>query len=368
MSGCAWCLRSDVPLTADHVFPRCIGGTKQLSVPACPICQTAISQAEREFARRSIFALYRIGGAPTPRKRRDAERRIIDATYVLVEDVGMGGYHEVALRIGQLPVTLPSVEVDVTGEGGARARGLVQADVARLADAVLAAMKSPPRPGGLVAEFEVELLNADDPRVNDPAFWPRIYLDLDGGMHIRARTPDEAVALLKSVIHAAQQGVLHNLPGWNVGAVEPGTIHHVAVEYDGIRVDRVIAKIPAGLIANYAESMWASEALNDVRDFVRGCATPNPPQVVEIAGPGTIDRWPDYHVAVVRASREGFRAAVSVYGGCFLVEAGAEGQSPTTLVARSSRDGSRTEFVVCHAATEIVEHVAAVLHSAGAVW
>jgi hypothetical protein len=132
----------------------------------------------------------RIGGAPTPCNRRDAERRIIDATYVLAEDVGMGGYQEVALRIGQLPVTLPSVEVDVTGEGGARARGLVQADVARLADAVLAAMKSPPRPGGLVAEFQVELLNADDPRVNDPAFLPRIYLDLDGGMHIRARTPD----------------------------------------------------------------------------------------------------------------------------------------------------------------------------------
>jgi hypothetical protein len=95
----------------------------------------------------------------------------------------------------------------------------VPADVARLADAVLAAMKSPPRPGGLVAGFVVELLNADDPRVNDPAFRPRIYLDLDGGMHIRARTPDEAVALLDSAIHATQQGVFHNLSDWNVGAV-----------------------------------------------------------------------------------------------------------------------------------------------------
>src|SRR5712664_439821 len=58
-----------------------------------------------------MFALYRIAGAPPPRRRNQAGRRVIEAKYVLVKDAGMGGYQEVAMRVNDLPVELICVSL-----------------------------------------------------------------------------------------------------------------------------------------------------------------------------------------------------------------------------------------------------------------
>jgi len=342
LSACSWCSQSDVELTSDHVFPRCIGGTLELSIPACRRCQELISQAERELARRSIFALHRIAGAPPPRRRNQAGRRVIEARYVLVKDAGMGGYQEVAMRVNELPVVLPSIEVDVSGEGGARLRGVQPTDVAQVAEALCKALDHQPDANGLLAEFDVELLEPHDRFYGDCDFWPRVYLDLAGELHIRARTGEEATDLIKRVIHAARQGVFHHLPGWNVGVVEAGTIHHFAIEYDAAKVHRVVAKIPAGMaLLCYPSPLGTHPTLDELRRYVIGDPGTEGVRVEDISGPNSLRDAGEHHLAVAYFTPKSLRAVVVLYGGCFVVRVGTEQESPRLGACRRNHDDSK---------------------------
>jgi len=362
LNECAWCLRSGVELTSDHVFPRCIGGTLELSIPACRPCQALISKAERELARRSMFALYRIAGAPPPRRRNQAGRRVIEAKYVLVKDAGMGGYQEVAMRVNDLPVVLPSIEVDLSGEGGARLRGVQPIDVAQVAEALRKAFDHQPDPTGLVATFDVKLLERHDQFYEDPDFWPRVYLDLAGELHIRARTPEEATALIKCVVDAAQRGVFNQLPGWNVGVVEAGTVHHFAVEYDETKVHRVVAKIPAGI------AVLGGSARDELRRYVIGDPGAEGVRVEEFSPPGSPHDAGDHHLAVVYVTPKSLRAAVVLYGGLFVVRVGAELEPSRLLVAKCRVAGGSTRFVEGGEADEIVLEVRRHAESLGVAW
>jgi hypothetical protein len=48
-SLCFWCERPDINLEDDHVFPRAIGGTKELSVPSWSDSMTFVSLKFRLF-------------------------------------------------------------------------------------------------------------------------------------------------------------------------------------------------------------------------------------------------------------------------------------------------------------------------------
>jgi len=94
VSTCFWCERPDVNLEDDHIFPRAIGGTKELSVRSCRTCQTSISKAESALSRKSTYAMHLLEAGPRGRdRRRDPASGQIEAEYVLVPHP-LGGYNE----------------------------------------------------------------------------------------------------------------------------------------------------------------------------------------------------------------------------------------------------------------------------------
>jgi len=83
-AGCFWCGRINTELQEDHVFPRSIGGTKELCVPSCGICQTSISKAEKELSRKSAYAMHLLEAGPRGRRsRKDPASGFIEAQWIL---------------------------------------------------------------------------------------------------------------------------------------------------------------------------------------------------------------------------------------------------------------------------------------------
>src|SRR5579863_8870477 len=85
-SHCLWCGRNDVPLDEDHIFPRAIGGTKELWVPSCRRCQTVISKLEVEAARQSNYSFFCVTHGPAGRDKRRPASGVIRARYLLVKN------------------------------------------------------------------------------------------------------------------------------------------------------------------------------------------------------------------------------------------------------------------------------------------
>ncbi len=247
-----------------------------------------------------------------------------------------------------------------SGEGDARLRGVQPLDVAQVAEALRKAFDHQPDPTGLVATFDVKLLERHDQFYEDPDFWPRVYLDLAGELHIRARTPEETTALIKCVVDAAQRGVFDQLPGWNVGVIEAGTVHHFAVEYDEAKIHRVVAKIPAGI------AVLGGSAHDELRRYVIGDPGAEGVRVAEISPPGSPRDAGDHHLAVVYVTPKSLRAAVVLYGGLFVVRAGTELEPPRLLVTKCRAAGGSTRFVEGDEAAEIASEVRRHAESLGA--
>src|SRR5258708_7319967 len=109
---CTWCDRNDVRLDKDHIFPRALGGTKELWVPSCRICQTVISKLERQAARQSHYSLFCLTHGPAGRDKRKPSSGLIRARYVLSKHP-LGGYGEVAIHAGaDTPPALAHIEID----------------------------------------------------------------------------------------------------------------------------------------------------------------------------------------------------------------------------------------------------------------
>lgn len=355
---CVWC--GNPSEDKDHVFPRCLGGTKQLVVPACRDCQTKISYAEIEVARRSEFALYRLDKGPLPRKKKNLSSGSVEATYVLVKDNRLGGYIEVALRAKQHPITLPCIEFDVN-TGNARCRGTKPEDVDRLIDAVLRVVSGPPDESGLLGSVDVELLSETESNyATDPDWWPRIFLDLKERLIVRAGNGDEAVQLFAMVLELAQRGAFNDHSQWATGEILAGTPHRVKLQYDGLALARVVAKIACALAYRKALPMRLdSDRLRAINLFVLGKEEKDfdlPVQYISEAGSFT--QWPDYHLAKIESYKGNLVGIVILHGACFLVNLG-EDPLPEIfsqpVVAMSLKDGTNTFFVTDDLAQSIGE-------------
>ena len=139
-SRCAWCGKENVRLTDDHIFPRSIGGTKELAVPSCDLCQNSFSLAEEEFARASVYAIYIADSGPRGRDKRKPGSGVIRTKYLLVRHP-LGGYGETGLRAGTgTGEALPHIEINLNGRAEARRRGKQPEDIDRLIKAVWAVL------------------------------------------------------------------------------------------------------------------------------------------------------------------------------------------------------------------------------------
>ena len=284
----------------------------------------------------------------------------IQARYVLVKD-WMGGYNEVALRAGQLPISLPCIELDVTGFSGARVRGLKPEDVDSVVDSLLDVVKGPPDRTGLVGEITVELLEEHDVHItSDPDFWPRAFLDLAGQLKIRARDPGEAERLAASLITLAKKGVFRYHGGWATGEVSTGTLHHVSMIYDESSVFRIVAKIAYGVaFLHVGPEVMYHDPFGHLRRYIVGEGQHERDSPVrELSEPASIKDWPEHHLVMVEPSRGHLRGIVALYGGCHIVEFGPASVpllQAQPVVAISRRDGTETQFLGGQIAGQVLQ-------------
>jgi len=358
--ACTWCMEVGLELTKGHVFPRAIGSTKQVSVPACAKCETIISKKEQELARRSIFALYRMGGGPVVRHKEKPESGSIEVRYALVKDNVVGGYSEVGLRTGQLPVILPCIEVDIGGGSGCRIHGLKPEDVDRLVDALLQSVKGPPDESGCVGEISAALLEENDVDiVSDPDFWPRAFLDLRGYLKIRARNPEEGERFANLIIPLAKKGIFNDHSRWVNSRIVGGTPHHIAIKYDQPSVLQVVAKIAYGVLAfHVGASVLANDPFASLRKYIcQETQGEEDSPVQELTDPGNFSAWPDHHLAAIEPYEGKIRGIVVLYGGCFVIQFGPlQGISTNTLpvIAMSRRDGTHTRIADNNTAHQVL--------------
>jgi len=354
---CTWCREPKSQLTRDRVFPRCLGGTEDLNVPACLECQTRISLVEEEVSRRSLFAFYRIDRGPPPRHKGKPYSGSVEAKYILVKD-WMGGYNEVALRAKQNPIPLPRIELDVTSLN-ARVHGAMPEDVNRLVEAILRIVEGPPDKSGFLGEVTVELLSeADADIVSDPDFWPRVFLDLRGRLKIRAHDGEEAKQLFEAIVKLAQLGTFKDHSKWPTGQVPAGTSHRFCLEWDEHAVLRVVAKIAyATAYLQALPQLLGSESLHRVRRFVLDDQDDDGKlPVQQISLEESITEWPNHHVVLIESYNGQLRGIVVLYGACFVVDLGKD-PLPTVfakpVVAMSCMDGTHS-YLAAEDETEIV--------------
>lgn len=344
---CTWCLQEAT--TKDHIFPRCLGGTLELAVPSCEPCQTAISVGEGYVARTSRFALYRLNRGPAPRHKERPESGAAEPKYVSVKDPNLGGYNEVALCEGGNPLTLPSIEVDLN-TAQMRRKGQNPEAQQKLVDALNKLLSRSPDANGVLGEIHVDLLTQDHGRVlSDGNWWPRVFLDLRSRLRIRARSPEEAVALMKTLSLIIGHDRFSNYSAWSVGEITAGTPHVVVLREDVVAITRVVLKIVYGLLRlHFDESELATERLNDVKIFVRGGAEEPPRWVNDITAPGSLNDQ-THHMALIEDRQGTLHGLVRLYGDRFSIDLGEIRDTllkeKLPIVAQSAHDGTRTELL-----------------------
>lgn len=370
--SCFWCERPDTNLEDDHVFPRAIGGTKELSVRSCRPCQTALSKAELALSRKSTYAMHLLEAGPRGRdRRRDAASGQIEAEYVLVPHP-LGGYNESAFRAGagEFPIALPYVEINVSDSLlTCRRRAPEPAEMEKLVGAVERMLASKPDEKGLLCEISV--LTHDLGEVGkDPDFWPRIVLDLRGRLFIRARNPEEALKFMSAFTQYLQAGAFKDYSRWVTGPpISGSTPHQVMIVHDRYMVGRVFAKIACSLafitIGEQAKQLSRFEIL---RSYALGGHTEVWEGLVrELRFPGTLKYFGSRHIAALTSKSNHMVALVSLCGGLELIDLGempASAPSSLNALASSEIDGTKTQLLPTEETGSIFRNLLAELESA----
>jgi hypothetical protein len=340
---CTWC---DSPLQdpafdPDHVFPEWLGGSRELTVPSCRPCQKILSTIEVSVARRSLLSLFRLQFGPS-RDRKDPTSGLVEADYVLARDP-QGGWGERAVRAGdQVPVVLPSLQIDLAA-GRVAKMGACAEDVTRLLVALVSLRTGVDAQG--TAELGTSLIFEHD-RADDPSFWPRVFLDLRGHLRIRARSEKEAISLGQSVFALLDEPRLWDHAGWEMCEMQAGAEHVVRITEDFESTARLLSKIVYALLSRRLSRDDLIE-FQSLRRFVMAGRVPGTdcPTVEQLLLPGHSPS-PRAHFVAVKYEKTRVVGLVSLYGGLWRVDASsrtgaAAAQLPVVAECRFDRSFTR---------------------------
>jgi hypothetical protein len=357
-SYCTWCHTplDDPTKGKDHVFPECIGGTLDLWVPSCSVCQGKLSRAEGALSRKSDLSLWRFMHGPGPRHKKRPKSGVVEARYILRKDAVGKYYDETVLRAGNgAAQTLPMLELDVnTFKGNTRGGSKEQYQV--LADKI-SKIAEDMHTKGKKYDFHVILTEDTDPEIaNDPDFKPRIVMDLDNRLFIRARTTDEASRFCALVLDASRQRLLDASESWHTTTVPAGAPHSVKLIWKEEEVHRVLAKIAyAVMLLACSNQKIPRVDYKSLRNFIiDGVA--GECQCKRLLGPGTIKDLEKIHCAALLEGFEGrLEALVSIYGSLFRIQFSIPcppGLSLPVVAQSVLGDKETSEFIEQHLASE----------------
>jgi hypothetical protein len=345
---CGWCNKRATDVSKDHIFPRVLGGTRELWIPACYGCQNLISKFEQEVGRSSPYSGFLLEQGPKPRDKRKPKSGFLRTKYCLVKHP-LGGYGEASLRVGdETPRALPHLEIDIFSKQ-MRRRGSRPEDVDHLVEVLLEIAGRVSGAEQLAQQFFARTENI--PEISgDPDFWPRVVLDVSDRPFIRARDGTEARLFAELLMTFLRAGACRDYSRWTNAEISGGTPHVVQLCCRESSLHRLAAKVSFGLSwLRSSEVRSQMEILSPVRELVLGHSVRNSRLDVRwISKPNSIRVFPDYHAALVRRLHDRLQGLVSVYGDCSVVELTIPVESLVgfeTIAAISRRDGTRTEIV-----------------------
>ena len=338
---CFWCGDDFERLTEDHIVPQSLGGTTHFTVESCRSCQTKLSKAELEVARKSIIAFHALVSPVKPRHPNRPTSGHLRPSYLLVKHP-LGGYGESLLSSGQKMSSLAYLEVKVVPEEPieARVRGATADDAQRLLDLYRKALQKKVGPGELVCEFTANL-EIDGEIAADPDFWPRIVLLPGDRLMVRARNPEELMRFASALTTIAQSSYQVDQSGWNNNVrISGGTPHSIALRYDPQCMRRVAAKIGYGLFYSLTQRRMEAGQDERMRRYILGADT-SPDEPVSITpDPVKITTSDAPHSILLSPEHDRTAAFVSLYGFDFRVELGPAAILPEPVVVFCEINGT----------------------------
>lgn len=316
MSVCIYCYGNG-PFNQEHVFPYSLGGGGQgwtLNNLVCEDCNNSFSSLERELARHSIESLSRLVYGPEGRSRKKTKRLLplyADGIFYLPETSDL--VYEGGLDLGVTPylraqiIEVGSVgSVDSSGSPVYRIVGSDRGEVLELLNRIrkfsqgenfFLITKIPTKKG---EHFEVADLNLDDRKVcidqirsipkvktkygawyevfpssiDDRRFTPRIYLDDEQRLVLRATDIKNAVHFLSPIIHSIHHGSSALDDQVNTATVQStgaGPRYIVNMTMQPILSARAVAKIACNFLAClYGEDFAKRPTFDEIKAFIRG--------------------------------------------------------------------------------------------------
>jgi hypothetical protein len=256
------------------------------------------------------------------------------------------------------PDNLASIQIDVGKSNAARTSGNAPADIDMLVESFKKAlsMATPHVPSPI--EISVRLLDPQHETeiIDDATFWPRIFLEIDGTLVIRARNQQEALSFLRIFGLAISQGYFRDHSSWATSMIEGGTPHLVSITHSEVCVRQVVAKIALGLlgVGGYLESALPFDS---ARRFVLG-ETDEPHALVRrLNWPKQNMAWSNHHVAAVFVQDERIVGVISIFGDGHVVDLGpahsfSHSMQPVVAICRAN--GASTKIITGAAAESVL--------------
>jgi hypothetical protein len=339
---CFWCHKPE-DVTEDHIVPQSIGGTLDFKVDSCSQCQTKLSRAEYELARRSTLAVHALASPVRPRHPERPTSGRLRPKYLLVKHP-LGGYGETLFSAGERISALAHFEIRVVlGEPvEGRVRGPSATEAQLLLDLYREQFRKKVAAGAQpVCELKTELV-VDPEIAADPDFWPRIVLLPGKTLLIRARDVEEALRFIKVFNErVALTDYRVNPEAWSSGAeIAGGSIHWLALHFDPRCLRRVAAKIAYGLFSGITNRPLEVSADRLMRGYIVGDETTEEP-VCMAPQSATFTTANKPHSIVISPPCDSSGAFVSFYGTAhFRVELGKAAILPRPIVVICESDGS----------------------------
>ena len=313
----------------------------EFSVQSCGQCQTRLSKAEWETARKSPLAFHALSSPLRPRHPNRPTSGHLQPSYMLVKHP-LGGYGESLLSAGDRVSSLPYIEVKFAGEQPieARVRAATANDARLLLETYRRAFQNKPSPNGLVCEFTANV-DLDSEIAADPEFCPRIVLLPGKRLMIRARDPEEVQRFARAFTSIALSKYEIDPSKWNDAVqIVGGTPHVLALRYDSRSVRRVAAKIGYALFCTVMKRRVEGIEDEQMRRHILGTETflSEPVSITPDRYPSTTSEDPHYIVLSPRHDRSA--AFVSLYGFDFRVELGTAAVLAEPIIIVCKIDGS----------------------------
>lgn len=305
---CQWCGTEAANLTKDHIFPRFMGGTRDLFLWSCRACQEAIGKFETHVSRYSPASIFRAFVGPGPRRPSRPTSGLARPAFAFRTDTP--GLPQASFRAGKGSLDLPAMEVNFKTR-------LVQTRGSREeTDLLIEKLRE--------GEFVPHLLDDQEKKlVGDQDFVPKAYLTPDGELHVVALTIEDTLRCMALLITTAEDGAFEDKSKWSSSqVVQPS--YRVKCEWNPIADRRVAAKIALGIcLREGVDNALDGAQLSRLRRFLFGELDDLDEKLCrKLSDYGDEADHTDTQFVVLDQHNGRGRAAVRVYGARFEIDLG----------------------------------------------